>query len=262
MKIHNRLIILIICIVSSGCATTLDYDPAVLRFDTPETTGKFLAGNVSVSSAVTPNRVLGSINSSIPSDVNPRRYSDSSEEYTQNEFTMGNRLDLGILKDVDVYYRKLFDTPYIFGSKLQLVGDSQNKKTPGFKVAISAEYGIKTQSHEDGIPESSTREMYSYDIGVNLGFRLNKHIIVYNNNFYNYHHVQGTLDRGTPVFEKKGASKSIGSLFGIRISKAPSGQFVGIEYGFSHIKWPINDKNKSHEITRHHSYGATVGYAW
>jgi len=90
-------------ILFSGCATVLDYNPAVLRFDTPETTGRFLSGNVSLVSGYIAKRVLGSINNSIPSDVNPREYYDSSAEYIETKYTLGSLLDLGMMKNVDVY---------------------------------------------------------------------------------------------------------------------------------------------------------------
>jgi len=262
VKLQHLLFIISTNLFFSGCATVLEYDPAILRFDTPETTGKLFSGNAAVIIANTPNRVLGSINSPIFDEDGDKPNNDSPAEYTQPNITFGQRIDLGIMANTDFYFRSLADTPNIIGIKTQIIGEGRHQNTTGLKMAISAEYGIRATDEQDDGTDRAIRDMYSYDFSANVGFRFNKHLIVYSNSFYNFLYIHGTLDRGVLVYDKQGSGKTFGSLIGIRFGENSIGPFLGVEYGRSLVKWPKT--NVTHEIDKEwvNAYGVSVGYTW
>jgi len=258
---HQKSIAVIILwtqlLLLGGCASTLDYDPAILRFDTPEATGKTFGGSVSIISGFTPNRELGRTRPDIEDGIND---GESLDEFTQTDLSTGTRLDLGLLENVDIYYRNLLDTPNIVGIKLQVLGQHRKQNTNGLKMAFSAEYGIKETDTSNGsyASDAVTRTMYNYDVAVNIGYRINKNLILYNNNFYNYNYIHGFLGN----HEKEGYGKIFGSLIGARVGGGNRGGFVGVEYGLSFVKWPHTGGVNAGLRERTQSLGVNLGYAW
>jgi len=268
---YRALLIASILLLSSGCATTLSYDPSVLRFDVPETSGDLFAGSAEVQLGVTGTRVMAERNQGFMGN----EIDSSSIAYRTQTPTTGVRANAGLAKPIDVYVRSMVDTPNVIGAKYQLVGDA-DKSMPGWRVTFSTEYGHYQQSEDEG--DSQNIEVDYYDYSINVGFRLDPHWLLYVNNFYSRYNIEGSLGRDVRTKSTiNGMSKGFGQLIGVRYQLPGKNKktswldkpYVTLEIGNSALNWLSTNDNDGNRLSSNQhlnnvdrAIGLSVGFSW
>ena len=273
---HPKSIVVIILLVQllslGGCASTLDYDPTILRFDSPEVSGGVLSGNAQYQFAVTDRRVMAKIDQ----EMFDTEYKDSSKATVENAATIGVRSDVGLSENVDVYVRAQSGTVSVIGAKLQFVGSAHNKIEKGLKISASTEFGYSNDSSLKG--DRKTLSMTSSDYSINIGYRLTSNFIVYINNFYNRNEIKGSLGRGSNTkYSISGVSNGFGSLFGVRYQMGEHEKFFGwivrphvtMEFGSGNFSWLNTKDHESRDFILNNkkdkssgAWGISAGFHW
>ena len=255
-----------------GCASTLDYDPTLLRFDSPEVSGGILSGNAQYQFAVTDRRVMAKIDQ----EMFDTEFTDSSEATVEKASTLGVRSDVGLSENVDVYIRAQSGTASVVGAKLQFVGSTHNKIENGLKISASAEFGYSNDSSVKG--DRKTLSMISSDYSINIGYRFTSNLIVYMNNFYNRNDIKGSLGRGgNTKYSISGVSNGFGSLYGVRYQMGKHEKFFGwivrphvtMEFGGGNFSWLNTKDHERGDVILNNqkekssgAWGISAGFAW
>jgi len=263
-----RLYSLLLLTLFTGCTRTMNYDPVMLRFDSPETSGKPLSGSFNISIGATGTRVIGGEESEVPIDT----------RFTYG--TTGLNINTGVLSRLDLYARSFLNSPYIIGGKYQIFGQALDKSTQGWKVSISGELGSLSKSENvlfETTTDSGSLSMKYYGASLNIGYRFNSNWIVYLHNFYSHNNISSTIERRNMELQSFGGlSEGFGNLLGFKYyfnSKNGTNifnfrPFLGLEIGTGRYSWP--DKmtefgivhRSNNKFKPESSIGVTFGTTW
>ncbi len=258
--IKQTSLLISLLVIFTGCTTTkvLVVKPELLHFDTPETTGNFLAGDINVHAAgKTPKYEFGKASAT---DFDASRSVSSSEKVSDNSY-INLGLNLGLIKRIDFFMR----TRGVAGLKIQVLGTSKANRKDGWKMAISSYYGnyAYIQSDDELLIFGSSADLDLSLIGktmgytINTGYRFNPKILTYANVFYNKTDVTGTYNfNPSTSFRKERIQKASGILFGLNILDDNKSSFFTLEAGLTKSSWSsLNTKTYT-------PIGASIGYFW
>ncbi len=258
--IKQTCLLFTLLFISTGCTTTkvLVVKPELLHFDTPETTGSFLAGDINVHvAAKTPKYEFGK---SSVTDFDASRSVSTSEKVSDNSyFNLG--LNLGLIKRIDFFMR----TRGVAGLKIQVLGTSKANREDGWKMAISSYYGNYAYVQSDnellifGSSSDLDLSLTGKTIGytINTGYRFNPKLLAYTNIFHNKTDVTGTYNfNPSTSFRKERIQKARGILFGLNILNDNKSSFFTLEAGLTRSSW----SSLGTEI--YTPIGASIGYFW
>ncbi|MDQ6984665.1 MAG: hypothetical protein Q9M44_08105, partial [Ghiorsea sp.] len=188
-SLKTTVLLISLLLIFTSCSTTiiLTVKPELLHFDTPETSGGFLNGNVTFSAATKTPRYefgRGTTDNFFGTDTT---LGDTEKAVLGDAFSLG--LSLGLWDRVDIFTR----TRGMTGIKIQVLGSPRIKQEEGWKVAISAPAGdysyVEAYSTFPSGAYDENSNFYvdgvSTDITVNTGYRLSPRILVYANLFRN-----------------------------------------------------------------------------
>lgn len=249
----------------TGCATKLEFDPIIIRSDTPEVSGKLFNGDLNSQIGYAGSRVYAELYQEVGGD-----YADSSEAYIRNSLTYALNGKLGITRYLDVYLRGSFEAPGTIGAKVQLLGNP-SRKSLGLKTAIAAEFG--SISGPDNKDSNKKLSVDMYDVSFMLGYRLDPQLIIYTNNFYSNYNIDGSISRGIPEYSVKGKSTGYGGLIGAKFNlprKESNGTtYIQFEIGFVNLNWlPTREVTNGGSYTYHNlsnnifGMGFITGKTW
>jgi len=209
------------------------FTPAILHFDTPETTGKLLSGDVTVNIKYsTPEYVFGS-HTTNTFFTNANSVDTSETASQQDSGSLG--IKLGILDNLDFFNF----SEGIFGLKVQLLGSPRIAKEEGWKLSLAAGVGdYASTSNTDFFGPKSEANVAasgtSYDLSLNTGYRFNSFALLYINIFHSKSDVTGTISSGNSVLLQKNRTNKIdGALIGINIMIADKSTFFTLEGGIA-----------------------------
>lgn len=245
----------------SGCSTTqtLMFKPAILHFDTPETTGEMLSGSVEMNfKQSTPRYIFGSYSKTRLLGAATTTV-DASENVTKKD-TIDLSIKLGTLDNFDVFVR----SEGMFGLKVQLVGSPRATKEEGWKLALSAGAGdysstkrsnnLWFSTHPDAASSTNGR---SYDASLNTGYRFNSFSLLYLNIFHSNSKVTGEIrNSNTILLQKNRTNKTNGALLGINLMDVDKHVFVTLETGIAKSSWTTLGQSTFKPV------GVSLGYLW
>ena len=254
----NLVFYILLFSLISGCAATMNYEPSIVRFDSPETSGEYMATDIDVSSSYTSSRRMAIVSEKGFSDARQGSpdwvESNNGRRTTNVTLSPGLRAGIGMAKWMDIYYRTaLLDEANIVGAKLQLFGTSQKENKAGLKVALSMGIGYGQEDYTGSFKGQFNLSMN--EVALNIGYRLDQQWIAYLNNFYSRYQLNGELGKSTdsesyylirtPTYMVDGDSKGFGQLLGVRYEfnnqitkKTGRRQFVSLEIGRGSWGWP------------------------
>lgn len=243
-----------------SCALDIDYHMPSNRFDTPEVSGVFLGGDVSVSHAAGHKVTLGEVYEDI---IFHSGIHASAGQYIEKADTINLKADLGLLPRLDFFYRSNYDSTDIVGAKVQLLGSGRAAKQNGFKLA--ATFGLGSESLDDdeltivndqngtSTKITSSLKTRAYDVSLNAGHRFNSWLIVYLNTYYTFYRINGDLSASDGTdYSSKGNSKNYGSLLGFRLGE---NWYLAAETGYSKGSYEELEQNIW-------LLGLNSGFAW
>ena len=252
MKYSGLFLILVFV---SGCSTkvSLINQPQLLHFSTPETSGGWGNGHVSVSLASGESKYLfGSVDSLDPTSLNVTNSTKESIERT------GGRLDLnlwvGLLENLDVFIIPKGGAGETVGIKIQLLGSPHSAKEEGYKLSVEARYSSIHETDTGGTNigtvfidslfggNTPTADINtnakSSDFSANIGYRYNPNDLIYFNTFINNNSFSGELSYDALGIYRAVAtsSKSFGALLGYHYTTDANG-FFNAEIGLAKTSW-------------------------
>ena len=257
--LFKKIILCLSLTMLGGCATTLDYSPELLKFDSPEVVGKTLGGSVKYIGGFTPNYVAKEYQpKSNEGEFVFTEYEESDEPFVNKDLTYGLAGRLGFGKTTEIYVRSVNNSPFTAGIKYQFFGGPMKRKLEGLKASVSIEKGYynKIPQSDNFYPYAETTvglKQDSFGGSLNVGYRFDSKLIVYLNTFFSVHSVSGELvnkwedvriitdrpERKEQNIRMSGKSVAIGSLVGIGIIQSKAiGVNINLELGLSHISWP------------------------
>ncbi len=254
------LCLLLLLILLTSCSTKIDYHMATTRFDTPEVSGGLLDGSVEWNVASSRKVILGEVWTNWFIFSSATTYDDQYIESSINYMNLS--FELGLLPILDIYQDSHWDSPAIYGVKIQLFGSSRKEVKEGMKVALKLGLGSANGDKEsnvytdsDGVTTSSVESEMSidaYEAAMIVGYRTNQRLIWYLNSFYQYYKVESELVKdGVTELTANGISRNYGLLAGMRFgetlhasveggytkssyeSYSTDGAVVGLEFGYS-----------------------------
>jgi len=243
----------------SACTTTqtLVVRPEVLHFDTPETSGAFLKGNVAISVGPRPKYEFGTASTS---DFLGDTSSANTSERFKSDASMGFNLNVGLLERIDVFLR----ADNVLGLKAQLIGAPLAKLEPGWKLTVSgasAKYAyVQTEKdfyvYGSDDPVGLSMKGKSSDYTINTGYRFNPQFLTYVNVFKNDTTAQGIFDTKTIKLSKNRTQSTKGILLGINFIQESKSSFFTLEIGYAKSTWStLGTKTYT-------PAGASIGYIW
>ncbi len=216
----NKILIFILVFALSSCATQLKYEMNNVKLLTPEAKGKFLKGDLGLSSQQTHKVILNEAFDYVIFNVN-----DTTEVNTvENGSDVSFNLNLGLLEKID-----LFLLGGKTGIKYQFIGGHQLSKSTDFKGAIAIAYG-KDSPDSESIVYASNNTTRTYSTSVDLesfefsflfGRRTTANHLYYTNLFYDKYHYDGKLTSNQfATVTAKGKSTNMGLLLGYEASNS------------------------------------------
>lgn len=240
------LLLIGLLFIFTSCSTTriLTVKPELLHFDTPETSGGFLNGNVTFSAATKTPRYefgRGTTGNFFGTDTT---LGDTEEAVLGDASSLG--LSLGLWDRVDIFTR----TRGMAGIKIQVLGSPRIKQEEGWKLAISAAAGDYSYVESyDIFPIGASDENSNFyvdgvssDITVNTGYRFSPRILVYANLFKNQTEVTGFYSNVNTTFRKDRSHEAKGVLIGVNFMSDKHG-FATLEFGYARSSWTLLGTN-------------------
>jgi len=280
MKLNNPMfcnksltIVLIAAnLLITGCATTMDFHPTIVRAESPEVSGSFFDGDLNLQTGPASTQRYATFHREIGGDI--RTNNSTTSRPTLINTNLNARL--GILKYVDIKARLSNKAPNTIGGKIQIYG--ANRRETGFKVAFAGELGLENK-YDDSVGRNSSAltvkndgrvKGNTYDISLIMGYRPTPEWIFYLNNFYSVYDLDGTLEG----YSVSGRIKGFGHLLGARhnISSPKNGKksnndkYVSFEIGTTSLNW-LNTKLTSPNAVQNNaglksdlvSFGISIG---
>lgn len=256
----RQIYLLVFCSLFGACALDIDYNMPANRFDTPEVSGRFLGGDVSLNYASVHKVTLGEVYEDVV--FHTGTYS-SDEEYIRESKSVNLAGDLGLTKWLDLFYRAQYDATDIAGLKIQFIGSGRSAKQNGLKAALTLGIGSENLDDDDltlkNSQDGTTKEINSdlrtkaYDTSLIVGYRVSPILLVYLNNYYTHYKIDGhiTANDGTDI-HSKGISHNYGSLIGARLGET---WYLTAEGGYS--KGTFESLSDGRAV-----FGLATGYAW
>lgn len=254
MKKTIATIILPLILLFTSCATDIDYKIPVHRFMDPETRGANLfQGEVSLFGQLS----FQSTHKVTMTEVFTFGVFDAVVDEGQalsRTANFGAQAGLAILPRLDIHLRNNGDSPLMFVTKWQVLGEDAQKATPGFKLALWA--GVGSMDEDEGsltvTDNDNNSETYAgkievtpWELGLSGGHRLTDKILLYLNATYAKYPSQSTLTSSSPTITIKGNAElealSLGAKFGDHKLACH------VEIGASRVKWK-NDIEIEQEI--------------
>lgn len=243
METNSFLLLLLILLTS--CATDIDYHVPLTRFDSPETKGKFLAGEVGNTFGSSHKIVTAEVAETIFPDLFDANVDKDTELSRSSHLTLGAAL--GLLERLDASFQKYGDGPSVVGVKFQFLGKPELDTETGFKGALKVGYGYMDENEGEltvNLAGSGTRtysgeiDVDVYDASLILGYRVNPLAVTYVNGIYSYHETKSTLKSNTfPSIIVNGVVRTYGGLAGIRIGNPKNHFFIKLETGYVRTRW-------------------------
>jgi hypothetical protein len=259
----KKLIQITILLTLTSCATDIDYHVPLTRFDSPETKGDFLAGDVGINWGVSHRVRTAEVAESIfPSIFDPTIDNDTATERRSHGSINAS---LGLLKRLDFNYESFGDGPSMYGVKFQFFGAPEMAKSKGFKASIKGSIGGMSED-EGTLSVNTTSGTRSYngnidvdamDAALNVGYRFNPTFLMYLNSVYSDHKVKSTLSSTSfDTVVVNGNVQTLGTLLGLRISNDGGSMFLKIEGGYFKSSWNSSIEQESVPI------GVGVDIGW
>jgi len=253
--LKNSFVLLCLFLIS-GCASNSDLylKPALLHFDTPETSGKLLGGSMNFNiTQKTPIYEYGKINN---------YYTIDTSEQVGSKNASNINMHLGLASYIDF----IAFSP-LSGIKIQLLGGSRQENTIGWKMAFSHTRG---DPFESGRPNSSfdntthniggpslKQTNKSMDYALNTGYRFNSSILGYLNVFYQKSESHGEISQGgLTILQRERTNKVTGSIFGVNYLNESKSISYLFELGLVKSRWPTLGTTTSSP------FGFSVGFVW
>lgn len=259
----KKLIQLTSLLLIASCATDIDYHVPLTRFDSPETKGKFLAGDVGINWGVSHKVQTAEVAESLfPSIFDP---SVDNETATEKKSHGSLNASLGLLERVDFDFENYGDGPAMYGVKFQFLGSSEMSKSKGIKASIKASIGGMDQD-EGTLSVNTTSGTRSYngnidvdalDASLNVGYRFYPSFLMYLNSVYSDHKVKSTLSSTTfDTVVVDGNVQTVGTLLGFRFSNSSNSLFLKLEAGYFKSSWNSSIEQTSVPL------GVGVDFGW
>lgn len=242
----------------ASCSTQLKYEMNNVKLLSPETKGKFLKGDIGLGVQQTHKVILTEAFDVVIFNLNTAVAVNTVEN--GSEFSLP--INLGLLERLDFY---TLDSKY--GLKFQFYGDSELKRTEGFKAAIALAYGHDTPKSENVIYTSSTSnrtystsiDVDSFEISLIAGKRFNPSNLFYLNVFRDQYNYEGQLSSSqfSPI-NVKGKSSNTGLLAGYLVSNSSKETMLiwKLEGGV------VRGKLQDYSDKTSGAYGTSISFGW
>lgn len=260
----NFYLSLMLALLSSCAALDVDYHMPLNRFETPETAGKSLGGMVAANIGSTQKITLTEVYDDSIFGTGP--HVDDGPKMERSA-SVGTGAALGMLENLDLFYRGLHDSPDQFGFKFQMLGEGREKLSVGNKMAFTAAYGasdkddgsVRVSSDLNGGTRdyNSNLKITSWDFSLLYGYRLKDWALAYTNIFWTQYKVEAQLTSNVhPDVSVTGIAKTKGALVGLKLDGSKNGFFILAEVGAVNGNWN-GDIN-----TTSLSTGLSSGFNW
>lgn len=215
-----KISLLCVLFLLTGCATQLKYEMNNVKFLSPETKGKFLKGDVGLSVQQTHKVILTEAFDVVIFNLNTTQDVNTVE----NGSEVSLPINLGLIERLDAF---TLDSKY--GLKFQFLGDSELKRTNGYKGSVAFAIGHDTPDSETIIyrDNATTRtyatavEVDSLEFSLIVGHRFNASNMLYANLFHDQYSYEGTLTSNQfATINSKGKSTNDGLLLGYQVSNS------------------------------------------
>ncbi len=247
-----------------SCATDIDFRIPTNRFESPETNGGFLRGEIDLGYESSQRVSLTEIwDYSIFGIDYATEVSDGTYISERQEPVF--KLSLGILSRLDLFTRSSYDSPDMYGAKFQFWGTPRLAKQPGLKMAIAASIGSDTwdesnltatnPDNQNEIEYDSELTVDAYDLSFIMGYRLTPSFLTYLNIYYSNYNADASLTKpDQTTHDYSSDTNTQGALLGIQLGERG---IVKLEAGYSKTE----DTESGAEDERV-SLGASIGLGW
>lgn len=256
-----KIVALFTLLLLSSCATDIDFNVPGNRFDTPETSGKTLGGEVGIgygeSVKVTTADVLADVIFNTFDSVN-------TDTDVKKNSAMQFNANIGIIERLDVTYKNYTDAPSFYGAKFQFFGKPGVGSENGVKASVGAAIAYMKEDEGNlvvGGTNGNERREYKGELTINgqeysanLGYRFGKDFILYLNNYYSKlkttSRLTSTTHGNTTI---NGNVISQGHLLGARVGQR---FFLMAEVGVNKMRWERSIEKTTYPI------GFFGGFSW
>lgn len=251
--------LLLLLFLTTGCSTQLKYEMNNVKFLSPETKGKFLKGDIGIGLQQTHKVILTEAFDAVIFNTNDTTTVNSVE----NGSELSIPINLGLLERLDAY---TLDSKY--GLKFQFLGDSEFKRTEGYKASVAIAIGHDTPESENVVYRenavsrtySTAAEVDSLEFSLIAGKRFNSSNMLYLNLFHDQYNYEGNLtsNQFAPI-NAKGKSTNSGVLLGYQVSgSGKESLFVIWKVEGGVVRGKLGDfSDKTSGV-----YGTTISLGW
>ena len=255
----NSLILLSL-ILFSACSTQLKYSMNNSKFITPESTGKFLKGDLGISYQMTHKVVISEA-------FDPLIFNLPAITSNVDQISIGGEvslpIDLGLLEKLDFY---TIDGKY--GFKYQLIGTPELAKEAGYKGAFAVAYGYDHPDSSEVVYTSGTTtrtlktdmKVKSIETSLLFGKRIDEKNLFYFNIFHDRYTYDGSLSSSQfTTINAKGKSSNTALLIGYELSSDNKDKFgakIKLEGGVAQGQLDQFDKRTSGVL------GSVISMTW
>jgi len=260
----NHFTFIVFLLLTSCAKVDVDYHMPLNRYETPEVRGERWNGYASLNGSSTQKVTLTEVYDDTVFNTGP---SVDNEPKMEKAFALGLRAGLNLFENFDIFYRAVHDSPDQFGMKYQMMGEGNQKKTVGHKMASSFAFGTTDRSDGDLTLQSdvsSTTRTYNSNLKISTwdfswlyGYRTHDWLLLYSNVFWTQYKVESTLTSNVhPEVSVTGIAKTKGLLLGARFNGSKSHGFFTLEGGVVNTNWN-GDIN-----TTTYTLGSDIGFTF
>lgn len=177
---------------------------------------------------------------------------------------LGIQAAMGVIPSVDLHLRNNGDSPLMFISKWQFIGNHLNAAENGFKMAIWGGVGSMEEDEGSLIVENETQKktfngkikVTPWELGLSFGHRFAPRALVYSNALYAKYPSTSTLTQSNEVKTIKGDALLESVILGLRFGDHRLACHV--EIAASRLRWK-GDQTLQQEIGTM-GFGVQLGF--
>lgn len=199
----------LLMLILGGCsAVNVNYNVPTAHFISPEAVGTDIGEEGSTLNKIQTDFLLQPVNRISVARVYQQflwnDYTTASDINVYQSLSLGANFNVSLLKRLDVSAKKCWDCPLMGGAKYQLVGNPENERQRGHKMAVAAYLGTFHEKEKADVATIDGRKAEKVDSDMSVfateyhlifGERVTETTLFYLDGFYTHHEIKTEVTR-------------------------------------------------------------------